>query len=46
MLLSEKGQAIIASQKGTGEDYVPLSPDKSAQSCKNSTNDLAGQAIE
>lgn len=28
MLLSEKGQAIIASQKDTDEGYVPLSPDK------------------
>jgi phosphate transport system substrate-binding protein len=28
MLLSESGQAIIASQRDTDEGYVPLSPDK------------------
>jgi phosphate transport system substrate-binding protein len=28
MMLSEKGQAIIATQKDTDEGYVPLSPDK------------------
>jgi phosphate transport system substrate-binding protein len=28
MLLSEKGQAIIASQKDTDEGYVPLNPEK------------------
>ncbi len=28
MLHSEKGQAIIASQKDTDEGYVPLNPDK------------------
>jgi phosphate transport system substrate-binding protein len=30
MLLSEKGQAIIATQKDTDEGYVPLNPDKIA----------------
>jgi phosphate transport system substrate-binding protein len=34
MLLSEQGQAIIATQRGTDEGYVPLSPERIAAELK------------